>query len=221
MEELTQFVDNYCERTAPGLMNEPLNALTNLAFLVAAVVIWQQLGKERRPITVALTVVLFVIGLGSGLFHTFATRWAGISDVLPILAFILLYIYGATRHILLMPVWMSLGATVLSFAYAPLATMAFSDLFPWLKGSAGYASVALLIVIYAVIARGKSVVTSQGLLIGAGLLAISIGFRTADYYVCGFVPFGTHFIWHILNAIMLGWMIRVLHIHMHQGSESS
>jgi hypothetical protein len=26
-------LDLYCERTAPGLWNEPLNALTNLAFI--------------------------------------------------------------------------------------------------------------------------------------------------------------------------------------------
>jgi len=25
--------------------------------------------------------------------------------------------------------------------------------------------------------------------------------------LCASVPHGTHFMWHILNAIMLGWMV--------------
>jgi hypothetical protein len=31
-------IDLYCERTAPGLLNEPLNAISNLAFFAAAIV---------------------------------------------------------------------------------------------------------------------------------------------------------------------------------------
>jgi hypothetical protein len=30
------YMDAYCERTAPGLLNEPLNAITNASFLIAA-----------------------------------------------------------------------------------------------------------------------------------------------------------------------------------------
>jgi hypothetical protein len=29
-------MDAYCERTAPGLLAEPLNAITNTSFLIAA-----------------------------------------------------------------------------------------------------------------------------------------------------------------------------------------
>ena len=39
---------------------------------------------------------------------------------------------------------------------------------------------------------------------------MSLFFRTVDDAVCGAVPVGTHFLWHILNGVMLGWMIRVL-----------
>jgi hypothetical protein len=34
------YVDGYCERVAPGLWGEPLNAVSNIAFLVAAVAVW-------------------------------------------------------------------------------------------------------------------------------------------------------------------------------------
>ena len=74
-------VDGYCERLAPGLWAEPWNAVTNLAFVLAAIWVWRRGGDV--PVRV-LAAILFVIGIGSGLFHTFATRWAGVADVLPI-----------------------------------------------------------------------------------------------------------------------------------------
>ena len=49
--------------------------------------------------------------------------------------------------------------------------------------------------------------------VGAGMLAVSLIFRTIDEAVCGAFPLGTHFLWHILNAVLLGWMIRVLVRH--------
>jgi hypothetical protein len=36
----TQAVDIYCERLGPGLWAEPLNAVTNVAFFVAAWLAW-------------------------------------------------------------------------------------------------------------------------------------------------------------------------------------
>ena len=38
-----------------------------------------------------LTVILFAVGTGSFLFHTFATVWAAIADTGPIMIFILSY----------------------------------------------------------------------------------------------------------------------------------
>ena len=35
-----------------------------------------------------------------------------------------------------------------------------------------------------------------------------------DEALCGAFPLGTHFLWHILNGIMLGWMIEVYRRHM-------
>jgi len=34
---------------------------------------------------------------------------------------------------------------------------------------------------------------------------------------CVDFPLGTHFLWHILNAVMLGWMIEVYHRHALSG----
>ncbi|MCC5992764.1 MAG: hypothetical protein JJT99_09595 [Rhodobacteraceae bacterium] len=195
----------YCERTDFSYWAEPVNAVTNIAFVIAAALVWpitRGLGLAR-----ALAVVLAVIGLGSFLWHTHATRWAGLADVGPILIFILLYLFAATRDFLrLSAIWAAL-AVVLFFPYAAAVVWLAGLVLPGLGANAAYFSVALLIAAYGVALRHSP--TGRGLLAGAGLLCVSLGFRMADDVVCAVFPLGTHFLWHILNAVLLGWMIRV------------
>ena len=207
-------VDGYCERLGPGFWAEPVNALTNLAFIVAAIWAWRR-GEGLVPVRV-LAAVLFAIGVGSGLFHTLATRWAGVADVVPILIYILTYIYLANKHFWGMSrVWSGVG-TALFFPYAA-ATVPLFAMVPGLGGSAGYAPVPLLIFAYAVALRHRLPEVAKGLAIGAGILVLSILFRALDMGVCTGWPLGTHFMWHILNAVMLGWMIEVLRRFLAKG----
>ena len=83
---------------------------------------------------------------------------------------------------------------------------------PFYGVSAGYLSVPLLIAIYAWLTRARPAL-SRGLAIGAGLLMVSLTFRSLDMPACDALPLGTHFLWHILNAIMLGWMIELYRRH--------
>ena len=97
-------IDLYCERLGPGLWAEPVNALTNLAFLVAAFAAWR-LADQYRSLSVVtgLLIGLMVsIGIGSGLFHTFATGWARVLDVLPILLFQIAYLWIYGSRIIMM-----------------------------------------------------------------------------------------------------------------------
>lgn len=201
-------VDGYCERLGPGLWAEPVNAATNLAFLAAALLLWPRTrGLER-----ALAAILFAIGIGSGLFHTFATRWAGLADVAPILGFILLYVFAANRRLLRWPVpAAALGAAAV-LPYAALAGWLFAAL-PGFEVSAPYWPVALLITLYAAALRRRLPRAARGLALGAGLLALSLVFRSLDEALCPLWGAGTHFAWHLLNAAMLGWMIWVLRRH--------
>lgn len=73
-------IDGYCERTGPEFWSEPVNALTNAAFLVAAFVMWRRTGG-RLPLANLMILLLALIGVGSFLFHTFATTWAALADV--------------------------------------------------------------------------------------------------------------------------------------------
>lgn len=205
----TDYVDGYCERIAPGFWGEPLNAVTNLAFMAAAIWVWPKVkGDDGARL---LTVVLFGIGVASGLFHTLANRWSGAADSLSILVFILIYVYLAGRRVVGMSkTWAGLSI-LLFFPYAIAASYGLGAVLGPLNGSVPYAAVALLIVIYAVIAWPKWPETARGLSIGAAILCLSITARSADAALCTQWPHGTHFLWHMLNAVMLAWMIRVIH----------
>src|SRR5687768_2996924 len=86
----------YCERGADAAFwAEPLNALSNIAFLAAALAAGRELAGRptggRRHFEALLVVLVAVIGVGSFLFHTLATRWAMYADVIPIGLFMLAY----------------------------------------------------------------------------------------------------------------------------------
>lgn len=156
----------------------------------------------------ALVVILGLIGIGSFLFHTHATVWASLADTAPIGIFILTYILAANLHFWRLPPWAALALTAAFIPYAMLLTPVFRAL-PFFSISAFYWPVPLLIAAYAIGLRARAPATARGLAAGAGLLVLSLAFRSVDQAACGAFPLGTHFLWHILNAVMLGWMIEV------------
>ena len=204
-------VDAYCERTGPEYWAEPVNALTNAAFLVAALVMWRR--TPGLPLARVLCVILFVIGVGSYLFHTHAQVWAGVADSMPIALYILTYIYAVNLHVWRWRGWIAALGALAFIPYAVVVGQGFAAL-PFFEVSAGYWPVPLLIGIYALLLRQRAPRTAGGLAVGAGILVVSLTFRSVDATLCAAVPLGTHFMWHLLNALMLGWMIEVYRRHM-------
>ena len=212
----TAQVDGYCERLGPGLAAEPWNAVTNLAFILAALVMWRRC--RGLPTGQVLSAILFLIGVGSGLFHTLATRWAGLADVLPILAFVLAYIYVANRDFWGLRPWPAAGLTALYIPWTAALSPLFARL-PLYGGSAGYMPLPLLIGLYAVLLRRRDARLARNLAIGAGILLLSLTARALDTPACAATGgLGTHFLWHILNAVMLGWMIETWRRHRLAGN---
>ncbi|MCA1297813.1 ceramidase domain-containing protein [Stappia indica] len=209
MMDWTAAVDGYCERVAPGFWQEPVNAVTNLAFLLAATLAlrsWRRSGGDDRA-GLALILIVFSVGIGSFLFHTFANRWSGLADVLPIMLFIQFAFYLALRRVM-----------GLSVAAALLLTLAFlvvsSAVGPWLARSVGssgaYLPAGLAIVGIAALAPRDQKAQRRALFVTGLLFFVSLGFRAGDMPVCPAFPIGTHFVWHCLNAVVLYRLIRVL-----------
>ncbi|TNC51838.1 hypothetical protein FHG66_03220 [Rubellimicrobium rubrum] len=203
-------IDAYCERLGPGLSAEPVNALTNVAFLVAALVMWRR--WPEPGICRVLSVLLAVIGLGSGLFHTFATPWAAAADTLPILAFILVYVHAVHRVIWGQGALAALAFSLCTVPWIAGLTLVFARL-PGFEISAFYWPVPLLILLHAVLLRSRTPGTAAGFAAGACLLSMSLVLRSLDQVACQAFPLGTHFLWHLINAVMLAWMIEVLGRH--------
>jgi hypothetical protein len=188
-------IDLYCERLGPGLLAEPLNAITNGAFLLAA---WrlQRLARSDRGLQ-TLAALALAIGIGSGLFHTVATGWALAADVIPILLFQLVFLLLYLRRqagLALLP------AAGLCLAFL-LACLAVRGLPPLLNGSLVYAPTLAVLALLAWHQR-----RSQGswLLVGAtGLFSLSLSLRSLDNALCPLWPIGTHLFWHLLNAAVL------------------
>lgn len=95
----TAYIDNYCERLLLGFWDEPLNAIGNLAFWLAAWVVWRcwqcnSPGRASNSGTYiqSLLVILLLIGAGSFAFHTFAVRRAGALDVMFISVYLHFYL---------------------------------------------------------------------------------------------------------------------------------
>ncbi|MEM1430306.1 MAG: ceramidase domain-containing protein [Pseudomonadota bacterium] len=212
-EGLMRQLDGYCERVDFTYWSEPVNAVTNAAFLIAAIWMWRRIALhgagEATGVARALCVILGAIGVGSYLFHTHATVWSVIADVAAIAVYIVVYCYAANRHFWGLPVWVSMIGAAAFIPYAAVVGGAFGQL-PFFEISAAYWPVPLLILIYAGALWTRRPETARGLLLGVGILVASLTFRSVDELVCEAVPLGTHFVWHILNAIMLGWMIEVL-----------
>jgi hypothetical protein len=195
-------IDAYCERSGAGLLAEPLNALSNAAFFIAA--LWAARAAGRRgvePVIWLLIALVFVIGLGSLAFHTFANRWSALADVLPITLFIYGYLAFALRRFLALDWWKVAAGMAALFA----VTFAAERIMPpgFLNGSGAYlpALVASILVSLELLRHGHPAQLNVSL--ASSVLLLSLIFRTADQVVCALVPIGTHFIWHMLNGLVL------------------
>ncbi|MEM6661352.1 MAG: hypothetical protein AAF666_04150 [Pseudomonadota bacterium] len=202
-----QQIDGYCERIDPSFWAEPVNAVTNAAFIIAAIwclIVAMRSGRLDGP-SLWLIFLTATIGVGSFLFHTYATAWAAVADVAPIGIFILTYFtlsmrcfagYGWGKSILL-----TLGYVVVLIGISWVANTFLRDL---IGGSVSYipALVALIAVGIWLMARPHP--SGIWLIAAALTFAASLTFRAIDLPLCDGFAMGTHWMWHNLNGVVLG-----------------
>jgi hypothetical protein len=201
-------MDLYCERIAPGLLGEPLNALTNAALLIAAWFAWQY-ARRSGGVTggvILLVTLMIAFSLGSALFHTFANRITLWLDRLPIAVFVATYLWLYVYRVLMAPAAIA-AICVATFVIAVGAAGQFPSV---LNGSIIYAPALILVVGLGLVhfARGGH---ERGALIGAaGVFIAALIFRSIDNSVCVAFPTGTHFLWHLLAAVALYLAMRAM-----------
>ncbi|TFF19129.1 hypothetical protein E3C22_20370 [Jiella endophytica] len=202
----SESIDGYCERTSAAFWAEPLNAWSNLAFIAVAFLgygLWKMRGGRDKA-SEALCLLVGVIGAGSFTFHTVATRWASLADVIPIAVFIYGYFALALRRYFLLPPLVAGLGTLAFFAASFGAEPALAAI---AGSSAGYLPglLAMLLIGGILVARHRE---PGPLILAAGAtFFVSLAFRMVDEPVCAALPTGTHFLWHILNAATLGLLV--------------
>ena len=224
--ELSERVYSYCERGSNGaLWAEPFNAATNGGFLLAALIALLVLVRRPKDAQSAdhflLIALVFLIGLGSAAFHVFADRITGLGDVVPIGVFMLVYLgFALNRFLRVPPGWTVL--VVIGFTALAAVTMQLrcwnggvgfagegvANAGPCLNGSIGYLPALLAIVVVGVLLRERRHPAALYLLWAAAIFVVSIALRSLDFVLCDRVVIdgrnvGTHFIWHLLNALTL------------------
>jgi hypothetical protein len=221
----------YCERgTSEALLAEPINAITNLAFLIAALAGFLLLRRgppETRSADHYLLVALvFLIGLGSLAFHLYADKGTALADIVPIGVFMLVYLgFALNRFLLVPPGW----TVLLAIAFAAVVGVVLqlrcwdgaigfpsseaAGASPCLNGSLAYvpALVALLVIGLMLADRGHR--AARWLLWAAAIFTVSIVLRSLDMALCDQAVIdgrriGTHFAWHVLNALTLFLLLR-------------
>ncbi|MFC9848096.1 ceramidase domain-containing protein [Streptomyces sp. NPDC060223] len=220
----SEHLDEYCERGSAAFWAEPVNAVSNLAFVMAAFALWRILRPYRqvpagigpcRPVPVDIAMLapfMALIGIGSFAFHTLATRWSQMLDVAPITLFVLFclgcflrWFYGLAWRRCVLGV---AGFVVFTAVFGVLA----GGLIPNRSGM--YVPVLLLMTGLAVTLRGSReagrAAQWRQFAAAAVVFAVALSARTVDEEICGAFPLGTHFLWHTLDGVLVFLVSRAL-----------
>ncbi len=207
---LQEQLDIYCERTDASFWSEPVNAITNFAFIVGALFLIRLYQKSTRSDwqSIALIAIVCAVGIGSFLFHTLATRWAMLADVIPITIFIFFYLWVTLRRLI------GLGRVAgIACLVCFLIVSQFTETIPRdysFNGSITYfPSLAALIVIGSVL-QYKAHAMAPQFFVAFGVFTLSLTFRSIDMMVCPIFLVGTHFLWHCLNGLLLYLLTRII-----------
>ena len=191
-------IDLYCERVGAGIWAEPLNVLSNIGFIVGAAVTAGTARADNRGDSMWLATLIFAIGCGSTAFHLFANTLTQWLDVIPIALFQVSFLALFLRRALAWTRSMTASA-VLLFGLMTLAGNAHAEI---LNGSTGYLPSVLVLIALAANQQRRHR-NAMTLWVASALLLVSLCLRTIDNWLCPLWPLGTHFGWHLLNAVML------------------
>ncbi len=213
--DISRQIDEYCERTDFSFWAEPTNAVTNFAIIIAGLLALKLYhkqfplhGSQHRPNVLLLIALVILTGIGSFLYHTFATLWAGWADLLPIAGFIYLYHAVFLRRILAMDYHYVLLYVVGFFFLSAVLLWIFGA--HALNGSIAYVPAALSFVVVWVAMRRLNRPGSKLFGLAGIIFIVAASFRTVDNWICPNFPLGTHFMWHLCNSVVLYLMLKLV-----------
>src|SRR3990170_1667303 len=156
----------YCERgTSEALFAEPINAVSNAAFLLAALagflLVLRRPPEERNADQFLLPVLVLFIGLGSLAFHLYADRGTALADVVAI-----------TMQV-------RCGEDFIGFPGSGVEGVK-----PCLNGSLFYFPALVALMVVGLILSESGHKAAPWLLWAAAIFALSIALRSLDLALC-------------------------------------
>ena len=220
-----EFIDAYCERAEPGLWSEPVNVLTNLGFVVVGLFLLRRMAHQpsfraRSKWDLWLLVAcLFLIGSGSALWHLYAAPWAQLADILPITLLINMFLVSFLLRAARLQTWQIVGLLLGFHIFNFWLIKPFPEDF--LNGSIFYVPIwATLWAIVIYLYKSHRPIANS-FLTATLIFTVSIALRSYDLEVCKYFPVGTHFLWHLLNAVVLYILVGGLISQAHSNDSAS
>lgn len=220
----------YCERGTDGApWAEPINAISNAGFFLAALIFWQLVlwrpKEQRSPDHYLFVALVFAICAGSVAFHVYADRVTELADVIPIGLFMLVYLgFAMNRFLNVPPGWTVFLAAIFAGLVAGAMRIhcwdggigfagGAPDAKVCLNGSVGYLPALAALIVVGMLLAERRHKAAPYVLAATVIFAGSILLRSLDMSFCQRVvidgrPVGTHFVWHLLNAFVLFLLMR-------------
>ena len=195
-------MDFYCERTNQQIFNEPVNAISNIFFIIVSLSLIKILRKNQsNKIYYIQPILIFFIGIGSFLFHLNPNMITLYLDVIPIFLFSLSFIFFFNRDVININ---NLNNALLFLLFFFLFLFITPKLnYEILNGSEFYFANYFFLTMYTIWLYLKKSDFFQLLLLGFIFFNLSILLRSLDNHICEYFSIGTHFLWHFLNAYLL------------------
>lgn len=193
-------VDIYCERFDASFWAEPVNAISNLSFLVAGLLLW----RLRSPRTTLMAILVILIGLGSFSFHTYANRLTGLLDVLAIALYLVTFAFLIPKQWSRSSILIQLGSVLLLIICIVLAQLLISNMKPvlsWLPPGM-YLGSWFALIMYALVTQYSNSPAARFLWLAIIVFPFSLLSRQLDIPFCESIG-GTHWLWHLLNGLTL------------------
>ena len=195
-------MDFYCERTNGQIFDEPVNAISNIFFIIVSLSLIKILRKNQsNKIYYIQPILIFFIGIGSFLFHLNPNIITLYSDVIPIFLFSLSFIFLFNRDVININYLNNALLFLLFFFLFLFITPKLN--YEILNGSEFYFANYFFLTMYTIWLYLKKSDFFQLLLLGFIFFNLSILLRSLDNHICEYFSIGTHFLWHFLNAYLL------------------
>jgi len=203
-----------CERRAPDeLFAEPLNVLTSIGFFIAALLSYihckrhpEVKGENKLDIYIIIFFVA-LIGVASVTFHMAPSKYTELFDIISIVTFIHIYFFSFLVRVAKLKIFQMI---IVYLAFSGTTHMLVSQFPNAMNDSIAYLSSIIAIIFMSFYMNSKRWAASTQLYIASIIGMASLFFRSIDNFVCDQIPTGTHFIWHLFNAILIYLLVKQL-----------